>query len=439
MQAPALTSGRRLPGERLFVLALLLLFAAFAGQYTVKVLKPGNRSAFVRWREQIRQLEGADIYSTYQYPNPPIMALLLRPLAELGPLAGALLWFLLKVGMALISLTFVFRLIESGGVPFPPGAKAVATLLSLPPLIGDLQHGNVNILIMFLVIVALFAWHRGYDLLGGMLLALAVCCKVTPALFVPYFLWKRQWRLLAGLAVGLGLFLFEIPGAVLGRDENLALLQSWVNQMIVPFLKYGLVTSEHPNQSLPGVVHRLLTHSPSFCDYPGGIYRPTEYHNLADLGPTAARWLLRGLQALFGLMVVFVCRAPAKVRGGWRLATEFAIILVGMLLFSERTWKHHSVTLMLPFAVLVYAVAVRPLSRWVRIGVIAAVAAALLLMLSASGVQTTRMADLAQVYGVYMWAFLLILGALIACAFRARPLEAHGESLSMTQPVRVRR
>ena len=110
-----------------------------------------------------------------------------------------------------------------------------------------------------------------------------------------------------------------------------------------------------------------------------------------------------------------------------------------MLLFSERTWKHHSVTLMLPFAVLVYAVVVQPLSRWVRVGVIAAVTAALALMLSASGVQTTRMADLAQVYGVYTWAFLLILGALVACGIWAKPQAAYGDNLSMTQPLRVRR
>src|SRR5207248_1192564 len=121
----------------------------------------------------------------------------------------------------------------------------------------------------------------------------------------------------------------------------------------------------------------------SFADYPDGIYRPAEYHNLLDIGPAAARWVLRLFQAGFCLTVVFVCRAPAKLRGGWPLALEFAVVLVGMLLFSERTWKHHSVTLMLPFAVLVYAVAARPLSRWGRIAVVATLVAALGLMLSA--------------------------------------------------------
>ena len=53
---------------------------------------------------------------------------------------------------------------------------------------------------------ALYAFHQGRDLTAGIVLALAICCKLTPALFVPYFLWKRAWRTLAGTALGLMLF-----------------------------------------------------------------------------------------------------------------------------------------------------------------------------------------------------------------------------------------
>jgi hypothetical protein len=391
-----------------------------------------RRSAFLRWRDQILQLETVDIYRAYQYPNPPIMALMLRPLAKLEPLTGALLWFFLKVSMALLSLAAVFRLIETETQPFPPWAKAVAALLSLPPIIGDLSHGNVNILILFLTIGALYAWRRGYDLLAGITLALAICCKVTPALFVPYFLWKRQWKLVAGCGVGLGLFLFEIPGAALGWHENLARLESWTAQMVSPFVLHGVVTSEHPNQSLPGLVHRLLTHSPSFCDYPNDVYTPTEYHNVANIGKEGARWLIRGAQTLFAVLVLLSCRAAMKPRGGWQLATEFAIVLVGMLLFSERTWKHHSVTLMLPLAVLVYALAVLPLSKLARVGLIAALTFSMALMLSAGSILSVRAADLAQVYGAYTWAYLLLLGTLIACGFAVRKIQ--GDSRSLTQP-----
>jgi alpha-1,2-mannosyltransferase len=409
--------------QRAFWLVLLVIFAVVSISYTAKAMK--SRSAFLRWRESLLSVEDTNIYQRFQYPNPPIMALLLRPLAFLEPpLAGALTWFLLKVGMAVFSLWAIFRLIEHGGATFPPWAKAVAVLLSLRPLIGDLTHGNVNIFILFLVIASLFAFHKNRDWLAGLLLALAVCCKVTPLLLVPYFAWKRQWKLLAGWAVGMGLFLFALPAAFLGWSENLVQLESWANQMVVPYVRDGVVSSEHPNQSLPGVVHRLLTHSPSFCEYPNGTYTPSEYHNFADIGRDGARWLARGAQALFALMVILLCRTPASNRGGWRLSLEFAIILVGMLIFSERTWKHHSVTLALPFAVLAYVLATRPLSKSIRAGLIASLVVSMGLMLSASGMLNTRSADLAQVYGVYLWAFLILLGALVGCRLVAATPQA---------------
>src|SRR5260370_2083446 len=122
MPASALAVPRT--GQRLFVLALLLLFAVVAAQYAYKIRDNLHRSAFLRWREQILQLESVDIYRAYQYPNPPIMALMLRPLAELEPLTGALLWFFLKVSLALLSLAGGFLLIETETAPFPSCAES---------------------------------------------------------------------------------------------------------------------------------------------------------------------------------------------------------------------------------------------------------------------------------------------------------------------------
>src|SRR5205823_9373555 len=175
---------------------LLAVFAAVSVQYTIKTLdlRDGkqDRSAILRWREQLLLLDGGEnIYATHNYPNPPIMALLLRPLADLPPLAGALVWYYLKVGMAVAALAMTFRLVEEPGRPFPAWAKALTVLLSLRPILGDLSHGNVNLFILFLVVAALYAFHRGRDWTAGLALALAIACKITPALFVPYFLWKR--------------------------------------------------------------------------------------------------------------------------------------------------------------------------------------------------------------------------------------------------------
>jgi alpha-1,2-mannosyltransferase len=88
---------RRWPrvSERAFVVSLLVLFAAVSVPYTIKALELRDgkqaRSAILRWRGQLQMLdEGENIYVRHNYPNPPIMALLLRPLADLPPLAGAL-------------------------------------------------------------------------------------------------------------------------------------------------------------------------------------------------------------------------------------------------------------------------------------------------------------------------------------------------------------
>src|SRR5580698_11191147 len=135
--------------QRAFLVTLLALILALSVQYTNKVR--GGGSAILRWRNQLLDLGDADIYARYAYPNPPIMALLLEPIANLPPLVGSLLWFYLRIGMAVGALLFFFRIIETKEARFPNWAKNLTILLSLRPVMGDLTHGNVNLFILFLV------------------------------------------------------------------------------------------------------------------------------------------------------------------------------------------------------------------------------------------------------------------------------------------------
>jgi hypothetical protein len=189
--------------------------------------------------------------------------------------------------------------------------------------------------------------------------------------------------------------------------------------MVLPFVKDGFVTTEHHNQSLPGVIYRLFTHSPSFVTYPDGTWTPAEFHNVADIGTAGAKWIVRGCQAMFALLVAVTCRAQTKTRGGWRQCAEFSLVLVGMLIFSERTWKHHCVTLMLPFSVLAYYMATHVQTFRGRIAFGAVLATVIGLMLTASGLLPERAADMAMVYGSYLWAFLLLVGGLAIVMVRS--------------------
>jgi alpha-1,2-mannosyltransferase len=401
--------------QRWFVLGLLLFFVAVSVQYSVKTRRD-YASAIQRWHDPIRSLDqGTNIWKELTHPNTPFMAMLLRPLTHLPARAEALGWFYIKVVMTFFALVWAFRLVETPDRPFPLWAKVVAILLSLRPIMGDLMHGNVNLLILFLVIGCLYAFRQGRDVLSGLVLALAIACKITPALFVPYFVWKRQWKTLAACAVGLGLFFWLVPGLVFGFERNATYLDSWTEQMVKPFVVAGKVFySEHNNQSLPGLVVRLLTPSPSFSIYIDGSYTPLQYHNLLSLDPRSAGWVVKGCMALFALLGIWVCRTPTTPRTGWRLSAEFSLVLLGMLLFSERTWKHHCVTLVLPFCVLTYYLAAcrpTPGLRSYLVGTLAAVA--LLMAATGTGLLDDHFGKMAQVYGAYVWSCLLLVAALM--------------------------
>ena len=203
------------------LLAIIILVTSL--QYAAKVAKPAenghlSRSAFLRWRAMILDVfAGANVYvGKNEYPNPPVMAIVLRPFAELPPVVGAMTWFYAKVLMAVLAAVWTFRLV--GGQPHAPapspvggggnqspaplgggvgeGYKAAAILLALPAIIGDLSHNNVNIFILFLVAACLELYRRRRDFGAGLVLGFAIACKVTP-LLVP-----RLLHLEAGLARG---------------------------------------------------------------------------------------------------------------------------------------------------------------------------------------------------------------------------------------------
>jgi alpha-1,2-mannosyltransferase len=415
-------------------------FLAIGIQHSLRIKnsdRPDSKSAFLRWLPQFRELNGGvDIWQKYNWPNSPVMAILLEPFMLVDPpMLGSQLWLIAKMGFAALSILLVFKMLDRPDRPFPFWGKALAVLLALRPIEGDLVHGNVNLFILLTVVVGVYAFHRGWDITAGLWISLGIACKVTPALFLPYFVWKRAWKSLAASAVGLALWLLFVPGVYFGWQTNLQYLRGWVNGMIMPFVVKNEIVSEHQNQSLPGLSERMLRHRPSItrpADDRSG-YEAVAFHNIADWSSATVGLLIKGALAAFALCVMWRCRAPLNDRTDSRWVAEFGVVVLGMLLFSERTWKHHAVTLMIPFAVLAYQLSAvkMPLRTW-RYLMGTTVAVVLLMLTTTSGIVTLfgvpdekdMFGKYAQVYGAYTWSFALLLAAMFTVAGREDQAEA---------------
>jgi alpha-1,2-mannosyltransferase len=371
-----------------------------------------DRSAFIRWRPQVNQFwEGVNIYETRYFPNPPIMPITLAPLTALPPVTGATCWFVLKVALAAVSVWLCFRMVRPSDRPLPSWFQAGVLFFCLRPFLSDLHHGNNNLVILFLVVAALEAWRRGYDVGAGLILALSISYKVTPALFVYYFLLRRSWRAAAATMLGMGLFLFVVPSLVIGPRFNLECLGAWSQRMLSPFLMHGASSPQEINQSMVGVLTRLLTATPTG----EGRYDVRIALNVASWPPGLVRGLVKAVSVAFVAALAVLCRTKAARRDDPRLLGEFSLVVLTMLFLSERSWKHHFVTLLLPYTYLVSRFAYSTMKPAARAALSAGIWASVALMATTSTELGGLFAHgqghkIAQGYGMFLWAGVLLYG-----------------------------
>ncbi len=426
----------RLSGRTFWFLwaTIVLISAAF---YYEKAAD--HRSAFVRWRPQVLQFwSGVNIYDKMLFPNPPIMPISLYPLMVMPTVAGAMCWFAIKVAMTTAVLLMCFEIVKPRGqTAFPPMMRSLILLLALRPILGDLHHGNNNLLILFLVMSMYYAWRKGWDIGAGLLLALATSYKVTPALFFIYFAYKRSWRTLTWGLLGMGIFLIIVPSVVIGPTFNGECLGMWFDRMITPFIVKNASSPPEINQSMVAVLTRLLTNLT-----PGqGRYDTHVDVNFVSLPAWMVGYLFKALAVGMLGLLAFLCRTKTTDRRDPRMLGEISLIVLTMLFLSERSWKHHYVTLLLPYSYLVGEFFSNRLGPRARALLVGSWALTFSLMAAASADLGGLFAEgqgheIAQGYGSFLWAGVILYGMVAWRVWSRRtevspsdPPESHSSSI----------
>jgi hypothetical protein len=404
--------------NRRLVLALAAALTILSFVQAVHRARAG-RSALIKWRPDVERLwNGGEVYGADRgdgregFPTPPLTAIALSPFLALGDVPGAIAWAAFKLALAWWSVLVVLRLAAGRAGDFPPWGAALVVVLCWRVFASDVSHGNVNLALLAVLVAAARAWRAGVDERAGLWIGLAASLKVTPLLFVLLFLRKRAWTALAGVVAGLALGLVLVPGLLLGFGRNQELLGAWWQQMAAPYLSgapVGLMQSEHINQSLLGVLARLLAPAVAIPADPPR-YPSDVLVNVLALSPEGLRFVHRACAALVLVALLVWTRASRGERSGPRVVGEWALVTLAMLMLSERSWKQHYVVLLFPLAYLAWRACSDRAARPAAVAGLAA--AALAIALSGSGVLGARGSDLAESYGLFLWGAVALF---VAC------------------------
>lgn len=161
----------------------------------------------------------------YQYKYLPAFAFFVAPLAWMPPEVGKAIWFAFEVVLLILFFRYSVHLLPDRRL----SAKALywcTGLLMGKFVVRELVHGQTNLLLGIIAILALVAIQQRRYALGGALAGLAVFTK-------PYALVLLPWLVVAGgiPAAGTGLIVLVIgllaPATIYGWTGNLNELYGW--------------------------------------------------------------------------------------------------------------------------------------------------------------------------------------------------------------------
>jgi hypothetical protein len=192
-------------------------FAVVAG--TIRAVEVEGGPAIY---EAAASTAGAQVYAAERtvYPYAPTFYALIAPLRALAPEAAGAAWLAfgdLCLAFAFLALARIFRRSPLAGAR--DAALAAAAIGVAPATFAAVATGEPALLVLALVVGAIWAYLTHRDEIGGLLAALAMLVKVTPALFLVYFAWKGRWRVVAWSVIGLVLFGVALPAAVFGGAD----------------------------------------------------------------------------------------------------------------------------------------------------------------------------------------------------------------------------
>jgi hypothetical protein len=255
-----------------------------------------------------RFLRGEALYPASDGPwffkYAPAAAWLFAPFAALPLRIATALWNVGSVVLLWLSARAVAR---SPGAALPAAAPLVAALALAAPLLLELRFGQVDLVLLALLVFAMeLAPRRPW--LAGLLAALAILIKLPALLVLVPFALKRNFRALAAVPIAALLLCLPLPVRY-GAAGTASAIADWSQTLARSTPPWML---GHNPQGLPTGLLALLT--------PAG----------AVPSPAAMAWAQIGALVIFALLLWLVRRHEPALA---------ALVCAGAALLSPLCWR----------------------------------------------------------------------------------------------------
>jgi len=250
-----------------------------------------------------------------QFKYSPAAALFFAPSAALPFETAKVVWYVLELAFLAVIFLVCLRMLPASGKK-PRRVFVWTFLIELKFLARELELGQVNLFILFVLTLMLYSLIRRKEIRTGFLWGISLLFKPYALVFLPYFLIKKRFRALvagfAALAAGL-----VLPAIFYGFRGCLVILREWPATLSKS--TSALLTS-FDNASLYGF---LLKAFPGLSGQLGGAIFLTVFLLLA----AAVLWLVR------------VGRSAPLIQNPEILESAFLLILIP--LFSPLGWNYN--------------------------------------------------------------------------------------------------
>jgi Glycosyltransferase family 87 len=299
-----------------------LVFGSYLGDFQESYMRAAARLAGGEDPYDLCRTLGCLEPTGPQYVMPLPLAWLLQPMVAVDSHLITVATILVLNASLFAFLFFALRALQVDD--WQLATLLVLVALAFEPVSGNIVEGQVNLVLLALSGLWLWAWVAG-RWWGGAALGVAVALKLIQAPVGLLILWGRRWSMLAAAAVaGLGLWLLAAPQYVL---EYLT--------RVLPAISAG--TGLFENHSPGGTITRLL--------------QPDTFFGAERGSPLAAR-LTTLVIAIAVIAITFVAlRSPASTWSG--RALEAGAMVAATPLVASYSWGTHLVLLLLPMFVLI--------------------------------------------------------------------------------------